>query len=140
MKSVRGDVPLKEFRKELTSAMGSLGMQDHFLKRYVNDGFSGGEKKRNEILQMALLKPKLAILDEVDSGLDIDALRIIAQNLESMRSPDRSLLVITHYQRLLSYLTIDRVHVFQEGRIVRSGDKTLAVELETSGYENITGN
>jgi Fe-S cluster assembly ATP-binding protein len=104
------------------------------LKRAVNVGFSGGEKKRNEVLQMAVLEPKLAILDETDSGLDIDALRVVADGVNALRGPDRSMLVITHYQRLLEYIVPDRVHVLSGGRIVRSGDKELAEELERTGY------
>ncbi len=107
---------------------------EELLKRSVNEGFSGGEKKRNEILQMAMLEPKLAILDETDSGLDIDALRVIAGGVNALRSPDRSIIVITHYQRLLDYIEPDLVHVLVGGRIVRSGDKQLALELEEKGY------
>jgi Fe-S cluster assembly ATP-binding protein len=109
-------------------------LPDKLLKRDVNSGFSGGEKKRNEILQMALLDPRLAILDETDSGLDIDALRIVAGGVNTLRSPDRAMIVITHYQRLLDYIEPDFVHVLSEGRIVRSGDKSLALELEEKGY------
>jgi Fe-S cluster assembly ATP-binding protein len=105
-----------------------------FLQRPVNEGFSGGEKKRNEIFQMAVLEPKLAILDETDSGLDIDALRIVAQGVNALRSPDRSAIVVTHYQRLLNHIVPDRVHVLAEGRIARSGGKDLALELEEKGY------
>jgi Fe-S cluster assembly ATP-binding protein len=138
LKSIRGaDVPVKDFRRELKESMESLAMKEEFLKRYVNDGFSGGEKKRNEILQMSLMKPRLAILDEVDSGLDIDALRIIAENLQAMRSADRSMLLITHYQRILNYLTLDRVHVFSGGRIITSGGRELAERLEKEGYESV---
>lgn len=138
LKSVRGaDVPVKDFRRELKESMESLAMKEEFLKRYVNDGFSGGEKKRNEILQMSLMKPRLAILDEVDSGLDIDALRIIAENLQAMRAPERSMLLITHYQRILNYLTLDRVHVFSGGRIIKSGGRDLAERLEKEGYESV---
>ena len=138
LKNIRGaDVPIKEFRKEVQDSMRNLSMREDFLKRYVNDGFSGGEKKRNEILQMALMKPRVAILDEVDSGLDIDALRIIAENLQAMRSPDRSMLLITHYQRILNYLTLDKVHVFAEGRIITSGGRELAERLEKEGYEAV---
>lgn len=140
LKSIRGaDVPVKDFRRELKESMESLAMKEEFLKRYVNDGFSGGEKKRNEILQMSLMKPRLAILDEVDSGLDIDALRIIAENLQAMRAPDRSMLLITHYQRILNYLTLDRVHVFSGGRIITSGGRELAERLEKEGYESVLG-
>jgi Fe-S cluster assembly ATP-binding protein len=109
-------------------------MPQEFLKRSVNAGFSGGEKKRNEILQMAILEPRLAILDETDSGLDIDALRIVADGINALRSPDRSTILVTHYQRLLDYVEPDYVHVLSEGRIIRSGDKSLASELEQKGY------
>jgi Fe-S cluster assembly ATP-binding protein len=111
-----------------------LEMDEKLMNRSVNEGFSGGEKKRNEILQMAVLQPKLAILDETDSGLDIDALRIVAQGVNAMRSPDRAFLVITHYQRLLDYITPDFVHVLLDGKIVRSGGPELALELEDKGY------
>ena len=109
-------------------------LPDKLLKRDVNSGFSGGEKKRNEILQMALLEPQLAILDETDSGLDIDALRVVANGVNALRSPERGMIVVTHYQRLLDYIEPDYVHVLAQGRIVRSGDKTLAYELEEKGY------
>ncbi len=112
----------------------SLEMDEKFLTRAVNQGFSGGEKKRNEILQMAVLEPKLAILDETDSGLDIDALRIAAGGVNAMRSPDRALIVVTHYQRLLDYIEPDFVHVLAGGKLVKSGDKALALELEKKGY------
>jgi Fe-S cluster assembly ATP-binding protein len=111
-----------------------LDMDERFLQRAVNEGFSGGEKKRNEILQMMMLEPKLAILDETDSGLDIDALRVVSQGVNSMRSPNRSFLVVTHYQRLLDYIVPDFVHVLVDGRIVKSGGKELALELEDKGY------
>lgn len=114
--------------------MALVEMDPSFLNRAVNEGFSGGEKKRNEIFQMAMLEPRLAILDETDSGLDIDALRSVAAGVNALRRADRALLVITHYQRLLDYLVPDRVHVMANGRIVRSGDKALAVELEQHGY------
>ena len=109
-------------------------LDDALLKRAVNEGFSGGEKKRNEIFQMAVLEPRLAILDETDSGLDIDALRIVAEGVNALRSPNRAMLLITHYQRLLEHIVPDRVHVLVDGRIVRSGDRTLALELEAEGY------
>jgi len=105
------------------------------LNRGVNEGFSGGEKKRNEILQMAMLEPRLAILDETDSGLDIDALRAVAEGVNSLRTPDRAIILVTHYQRLLDYIEPDFVHVLSEGRIVRSGDKSLALQLEEKGYD-----
>ena len=123
-----------QFLKAARAKCKALGMTDEMLKRSVNVGFSGGEKKRNDILQMALLDPKLAILDETDSGLDIDALRIVADGVNSLRGPDRAMLVITHYQRLLSYIVPDHVHVLAFGRIQRSGGKELALELEARGY------
>lgn len=111
-------------------------MDESFLYRPVNEGFSGGEKKRNEILQMAVLEPQLAILDEIDSGLDIDSLKIVAEGINAMRSPDRSILLVTHYQRLLNYIEPDFIHVLVNGQIVQSGDKQLAHDLEAKGYEN----
>jgi Fe-S cluster assembly ATP-binding protein len=117
--------------------MRLLDMDEQFMNRSVNEGFSGGEKKRNEILQMAMLEPSLAILDETDSGLDIDALRIVAQGVNAMRSPDRAMIVVTHYQRLLDYITPDFVHVLVDGRILRSGGADLALELEEKGYVSI---
>jgi Fe-S cluster assembly ATP-binding protein len=111
-----------------------LDMDEGFLYRSINEGFSGGEKKRNEILQMAALEPKLAILDETDSGLDIDALRVISEGVNDMRSPERSIILVTHYQRLLDYIQPDFIHVLADGRIVKSGDKSLALELEAKGY------
>ena len=124
-----------EFLKTAKEKMASLGMDPKFLNRGVNEGFSGGEKKRNEILQMAMLEPELAILDETDSGLDIDALKAVAQGVNALRSPDRAIVLVTHYQRLLDYIEPDFVHVLSEGRIVRSGDKTLALDLEEKGYD-----
>ena len=123
-----------QFVKLLRETMKKLGMSEEMLKRAVNVGFSGGEKKRNEVLQMALLKPAFAVLDETDSGLDIDALKVVSDGVNSLRAPDRAMLVITHYQRLLDYIVPDFVHVLAGGRIVRSGDKSLALELEKSGY------
>lgn len=122
------------FLKLLKENMQLLGMDKSMMERSVNEGFSGGEKKRNEILQMAMLQPKLAVLDETDSGLDIDALRIVADGVNTLRGPDRAIIVVTHYQRLLDYIVPDQVHVLAEGRIVRSGDRTLALELEDKGY------
>ena len=116
------------------TAMESVDMDRSLKNRSVNDGFSGGEKKRNEILQMTMLEPNLAVLDETDSGLDIDALRVVANGVNALRSPERSMLVITHYQRLLDYIVPDQVHVLAGGRIIRSGGKELAVELEANGY------
>jgi len=123
-----------DFLALVREKMKLLEMDDGLLNRPVNEGFSGGEKKRNEILQMALLEPRLAILDETDSGLDIDALRIVARGVNSMRGPERALLVVTHYQRLLEYIVPDFVHVLSRGRIVKSGGKELALELEAKGY------
>src|SRR5271169_2105678 len=131
-----------EFDDYVREKMKLLEMNPDFLDRSVNEGFSGGEKKRNEILQMALLEPRLAILDETDSGLDIDALRIVAQGVDAMRNPERAILVVTHYQRLLNYIVPDFVHVLVDGRIVRSGGPELAIELEDKGYatfENAAG-
>lgn len=127
------------FISQLREQASLLELDETLLKRNVNAGFSGGEKKRNEILQMAMLEPKLAILDETDSGLDIDALRVIAGGVNALRSPQRSILLITHYQRLLDYIQPDYVHVLVAGRIVRSGDRQLALELEDKGYGWITG-
>lgn len=136
LKSNRGrDIPVKEFRKEVREAMSKLSMEDSFASRYVNDGFSGGEKKRNEILQMSLLNPTLAILDEIDSGLDIDALKVVCEGINQNKSDERAILLITHYQRMLNYIIPDYVHIFVEGKIVKSGDKNLAHELEEKGYE-----
>ncbi len=123
-----------DFLPMLREKLKLLEMDDKLLNRSVNEAFSGGEKKRNEILQMAVLEPRLAILDETDSGLDIDALRIVAQGVNSMRSPERAILVVTHYQRLLNYIVPDRVHVLVDGRIVRSGGPELALQLEETGY------
>lgn len=123
-----------QFVKMIREKTKELGISDDMLKRAVNAGFSGGEKKRNEILQMAVLKPTLAVLDETDSGLDIDALKIVAEGVNKLRSPDRSMLLITHYQRLLDYIVPDKVHVLAHGKIQRSGGKELAMELEEKGY------
>ncbi|MHA1535995.1 MAG: Fe-S cluster assembly ATPase SufC [Alphaproteobacteria bacterium] len=127
------------FVKYLRAKVKSLGISEDMLKRAVNVGFSGGEKKRNEVLQMAALEPTLAVLDETDSGLDIDALKIVADGVNALRGPKRAMLVITHYQRLLDYIVPDRVHVLAAGRIVRSGGKELALELEEKGYADILG-
>jgi Fe-S cluster assembly ATP-binding protein len=123
-----------EFLELVREKMKLVEMDEKFLNRAINEGFSGGEKKRNEILQMAILEPRLAILDETDSGLDIDALRIVADGVNGLRGPDRAMLVITHYQRLLEYIVPDRVHVLADGRIATSGGKELALELERKGY------
>ncbi|CZH38931.1 TPA: Fe-S cluster assembly ATPase SufC [Legionella pneumophila] len=123
-----------EFLSFIREKCQLLDMDESFLYRSINEGFSGGEKKRNEILQMAALEPRLAILDETDSGLDIDALRIISQGVNAMRSPERSIILVTHYQRLLDYIEPDFIHVLANGRIITSGDKSLALELEKKGY------
>ena len=132
------DIDAFEFLKLVKEKMALLGMDPKFLNRGVNEGFSGGEKKRNEILQMAVLEPNLAILDETDSGLDIDALKAVAEGVNALRSPDRSIVLVTHYQRLLDYIEPDHVHVLSKGRIVKSGDKSLALELEEKGYDWLT--
>lgn len=124
-----------EFMKKVKEVLKLVKLEPNMLKRSVNEGFSGGEKKRNEVLQMALLAPKLCVLDETDSGLDIDALRIVGHGVDALKGPERSFLVITHYQRLLDHVVPDKVHVLQGGRIIHSGDKTLALELEERGYE-----
>lgn len=129
------EVDAFEFLKLARERMAMLGMDPKFLNRGVNEGFSGGEKKRNEILQMAMLEPSLAILDETDSGLDIDALKAVAEGVNALRSPERAIILVTHYQRLLDYIEPDYVHVLSNGKIVRSGDKTLALELEERGYD-----
>lgn len=123
-----------DFLKQVRAEMKAVGMKEEFLYRSVNEGFSGGEKKRNEVLQMTLLEPTLAIMDETDSGLDIDALRVVADGVNRLRSPDRAMVVITHYQRLLEYIVPDHVHVLSNGRIARSGGHELALELEERGY------
>jgi Fe-S cluster assembly ATP-binding protein len=132
----RGEAELStpDFIKKVRETSGKLGIDQDMLRRAVNVGFSGGEKKRNEILQMALLQPRLAVLDETDSGLDIDALKVVADGVNSLRGPDRSFVVITHYQRLLNYIVPDVVHVLSRGRIVKTGGKGLALELEARGY------
>jgi Fe-S cluster assembly ATP-binding protein len=129
------EVDAVAFYEKLYQKMDMLGMNRAFTSRSVNDGFSGGEKKRNEILQMAMLEPAYAILDETDSGLDIDALRVVSEGVNKLRGPNVGMLVITHYQRLLEYIVPDAVHVMVKGRIVREGDKSLALELESKGYD-----
>ena len=138
---LRGEAALDavQFLRVVREAAKQLNVSEEMLKRPLNVGFSGGEKKRNEVLQMALLKPSLAILDETDSGLDIDALKLVAEGVNSLRAPDRSFLVITHYQRLLDYIVPDKVHILAGGRIVKSGDKTLALQLEELGYDAVIG-
>jgi len=131
---MRGGVSMRDFRTKMREKMALLRMDEGFASRYVNEGFSGGEKKRLEMLQLAMLEPEIAILDETDSGLDIDALRIVAEGVNAMLSPDMGVLLITHYQRLLNYITPDFVHVLAQGRIVKSGGKELALQLEEEGY------
>ncbi|MCC5953194.1 MAG: Fe-S cluster assembly ATPase SufC [Acidimicrobiia bacterium] len=133
------EISAREFLKVAQEAMDLVEMKQDFLNRSVNAGFSGGEKKRNEILQMAVMQPKLAVLDETDSGLDIDALRVVASGVNALRGPERSMIVITHYQRLLDYIKPDYVHVLVNGRIVESGDHTLALHLEEKGYADFLG-
>ena len=136
MKARRGeDVPIREFRKLLDETLDLLKMDPSFARRYVNDGFSGGEKKRAEVLQLAMLRPEMAILDETDSGLDIDALKVVAEGINTLRGPETGLLLITHYQRILNYVRPDVVHVLHAGRIVKTGGPELAHELEKRGYE-----
>jgi Fe-S cluster assembly ATP-binding protein len=136
VRRTRGEeqIGASDFLKDAQEAMALVEMKSDFLYRSVNAGFSGGEKKRNEILQMAIMQPRLAVLDETDSGLDIDALRVVASGVNSLRGPDRSMIVITHYQRLLDYIKPDFVHVLVDGKIVKSGDHTLALHLEDHGY------
>ncbi|MFL6619114.1 MAG: ABC transporter ATP-binding protein, partial [Povalibacter sp.] len=129
------EVDAFEFLTLVRQKMKLMQMDESFLNRGVNEGFSGGEKKRNEILQMAVLEPSLALLDETDSGLDIDALRVVASGVNSLRRADRAILMVTHYQRLLDYIEPDRVHVLSGGEILKSGDKSLALELEKRGYD-----
>ncbi len=136
--AVRGeDLPVREFRQELFAKMELLKVDRDFARRYLNDGFSGGEKKRAEMLQLAMLQPRMAVLDETDSGLDIDALRTVADGVNALMNEDMGLLLITHYQRLLNYIKPQFVHVLMDGRIVRSGGPELAEELEASGYDAI---
>ena len=132
--AVKGGVSMRDFRNKMREKMALLRMDEAFATRYVNDGFSGGEKKRLEMLQMAVIEPEMAILDETDSGLDIDALRVVAEGVNAMLNPNLGVLLITHYQRLLNYITPDFVHVLAEGRIVKSGGKELALQLEDEGY------
>jgi Fe-S cluster assembly ATP-binding protein len=136
-RQARGEPPVDafEFMKLIKNKMEAVGIPKEFLSRSVNQGFSGGEKKRNEILQMLLLEPRLAVLDETDSGLDVDALKIVAHGVNSLRSPERSMLLVTHYERLLELIVPDRVHVLAGGRIVKSGGKELARELDERGYD-----
>jgi Fe-S cluster assembly ATP-binding protein len=136
LKAVRGsDVPVREFRAMLKETMDLLKVDDSFARRYVNDGFSGGEKKRAEVLQLGILRPEMAVLDETDSGLDIDALRTVAEGVSALMGPSMGVLLITHYQRILNYIKPDFVHVLFAGRVVKSGGRELAEELEAKGYE-----
>jgi Fe-S cluster assembly ATP-binding protein len=136
VRTSRGESELDamDFLKRVREKLQLLEMKEEFLYRSVNEGFSGGEKKRNEIFQMAILEPKLVILDETDSGLDIDALKVVANGINALRSPDRGIVLVTHYQRLLDYVVPDHVHVLAGGQVVRSGNRSLAVELEERGY------
>ncbi|MER9366325.1 Fe-S cluster assembly ATPase SufC [Mesorhizobium sp. M0518] len=140
-RKARGEEPLKipEFLKRVKEAAASLSMDMAMLKRPLNVGFSGGEKKRAEILQMKLLEPKLCVLDETDSGLDIDALKIVSDGVNALRATDRAFLVITHYQRLLEHIVPDTVHVLYKGQVIKSGDKSLALDLEANGYAGVIG-
>lgn len=138
LKARRGqEVPAREFIQELRETLARLKMSEDFARRYVNDGFSGGEKKRAEILQMGMLRPDLAILDETDSGLDVDALRTVAEGVNALRRPEMGILIITHYERILDYINPDFVHVLVGGRVVKSGDFSLAKQIETDGYDPI---
>lgn len=138
VRAVKGkDIPVKEFRQKLREQMALLKVDDQFVTRYLNEGFSGGEKKKNEVLQMAMLEPEIAILDETDSGLDIDALRTVAEGVNQLIGPNMGALVITHYQRLLNYIQPDSVHVLIRGRIVKSGGRELVEQLEAEGYDPI---
>jgi Fe-S cluster assembly ATP-binding protein len=139
MRKYRGEeeIDAMEFLALIKEKMELLEMKKSFMERPVNQGFSGGEKKRNEILQMAILDPKLAVLDETDSGLDIDALKVVSNGVNALRGPDRAIVVVTHYQRLLNYIVPDVVHVLVDGRIAKTGDKSLALELEDTGYAQI---
>jgi Fe-S cluster assembly ATP-binding protein len=134
------DYTVLELRLKVMEAMAQLGMESSFADRYLNEGFSGGERKRNEVLQMAVLQPLLAIMDETDSGLDIDALKTVAEGVNTLVSPERGFLIITHYQRLLDYVTPDHVHIFMDGRILTSGGSELAAQLEAEGYDGFRQN
>ena len=133
------EIDAMDFVNLISEKMKLLGLDESFMKRGLNEGFSGGEKKRNEVFQMAVLEPRLAVLDETDSGLDIDAMRVVASGVNALRSPERSMLVITHYQRLLNYIVPDVVHVLSNGRIAKTGDKQLALDLERTGYAGLEG-
>jgi len=138
LKARRGEeMPAREFLEELRATLSRLKMPEEMARRYVNEGFSGGEKKRAEILQMGMLRPSLAILDETDSGLDVDALRTVAEGVMALREPNMGILIITHYERILNYITPDKVHILVKGKIVKSGDASLAKEIEANGYDPI---
>jgi len=139
LRSLGKEMPAREFMQTLKREMEALKMDEEFRARYVNEGYSGGEKKRAEILQLAMLRPKLAILDETDSGLDVDALRTVAEGVKRLAGPDLGILIITHYYRILEFLTPDVVHVLHDGRVVRSGGASLAREIEHTGYDPILG-
>ena len=132
------EIPAPEFMKLIREKLAYMKMDNSFLQRAVNEGFSGGEKKRNEILQMLVLQPRLALLDEIDSGLDIDAMKVVAEGVNSLRGADRGILMVTHYQRLLDHIVPDVVHVLVDGRVVKSGDKNLALDVEERGYDWLT--
>jgi len=134
----KSELDAMDFLTLVREKLKLVEMKEEFMYRAVNEGFSGGEKKRNEILQMAILEPKLAVLDETDSGLDIDALKVVANGVNTLRSPERATILVTHYQRLLDYIVPDQVHVLAHGNIVKSGDKSLALELERQGYAWLT--
>lgn len=140
-RTARGEpeIDAVSFLKDLRAALKDMGMSDDMVKRGVNEGFSGGEKKRNEILQMLMLKPTLGVLDEIDSGLDIDALKVVGQGINALRSSERAFVLVTHYQRLLDHVEPDIVHVLSDGKIIRTGDRKLALELEDKGYGWLTG-
>jgi Fe-S cluster assembly ATP-binding protein len=137
VKSVFGNVPAVEFRRQVKSAMIDLKMDESFATRYLNEGFSGGEKKRAEILQMAMLKPKMAIMDETDSGLDIDAIKVVSEGINRLMNPEMGILIITHYNRFLNSIRPDKVHILVDGRIARSGGQELAEELDRVGYDSL---
>ena len=139
LRSLGKEMPAREFLNRLKEEMGELRIDESFRSRYINDGFSGGEKKRSEILQLAMLRPRLAILDETDSGLDVDALRTVAEGVMRLTGPDMGVLVITHYPRILQYLRPDAVHILNQGRVVTSGGRELADRIERDGYEPILG-
>ena len=137
VQNVLGKIPAIEFRRRMKAAMAELRMDDSFATRYVNEGFSGGEKKRLEILQMAMLRPQMSVMDETDSGLDVDALRVVSEGINRLKSPELGVLIITHYNRILSYIRPDKVHILADGRIVKTGGQELAIELEKTGYDPI---